>query len=57
MLVNYLYIMHLNTFFSEKVSIGFTGLSKGSMAQKGLRTAVLSEVNYIQRHMPAYPAN
>ena len=33
--------MHLNTFFSEKGSVGLTRLSKGSMAQIRLRTPAL----------------
>ena len=38
------YLMHLNNFFSEKGSVGFTNLSKGSMAQKRLRISGLNIV-------------
>jgi hypothetical protein len=40
---HYLYFMRFNTFFLKKGSAGFTGISKGSMAQKGLRTPVIRD--------------
>jgi predicted permease len=36
-------LMRFNTFFLKKNSAGFNGISKGSMAQKGLRTPVLKD--------------
>jgi len=35
---HYLYFMVLNTFCSDKGSVDFTRISKGSMSQKWLRT-------------------
>jgi len=36
-----IYVMYLNTFFFMKGSVGFTRLSKGSMAQKKVKNPCL----------------
>jgi hypothetical protein len=45
----FIYFVHLNTFFWEG-SVGFTRLSEGSMAQKGLRTSGVEGYCWIWSH-------